>query len=190
MANQSIQLPGYQQGAVLVIGLLFLVMLTLIGVTAMSTTGLEQRMAGNSRDWQLSYEAAEAVLRDAEIDISSGRVSGETGADCSTTGTSPNYDGLCHRDSTTPAWQWVNWSDSASNIYYILYGAKSGASSTSFTTGYASKPRYIIDPQQAIVPGQTLIIDKKTYSYRISGVGYGGTSTAQVTLESTFNLQN
>ena len=55
-----------QQGWVLVIGLVVLVMLTLIAMALMRTTLLEEKMAGASRDINLSFEAAEAGLRGAE----------------------------------------------------------------------------------------------------------------------------
>lgn len=55
-----------QGGAVLVIALIFLVILTLLGTIAASVTSLEERMAGNTRDRDLAFEAAEAALRDAE----------------------------------------------------------------------------------------------------------------------------
>jgi type IV pilus assembly protein PilX len=58
-----------QQGAVLIVSLLFLVILTLLGLTAMSGTTMEERMSGNSRDMNVALQAAEAALRDARRDI-------------------------------------------------------------------------------------------------------------------------
>ena len=60
-----------QRGWVLVIGLVVLVMLTLIAMALMRTTLLEEKMAGASRDINLSFEAAEAGLRGAEAFIES-----------------------------------------------------------------------------------------------------------------------
>ena len=67
MANQNISLISRQRGVVLVTGLIFLVILTLLGVTAMQTTILEERMAGNLRDENLAFQAAEAALREGEL---------------------------------------------------------------------------------------------------------------------------
>ncbi len=55
-----------QRGAALIFALVFLLMLTLIGVTASKVTSLEERMAGNTRERDLALEAAEAALRDAQ----------------------------------------------------------------------------------------------------------------------------
>jgi type IV pilus assembly protein PilX len=55
-----------QRGAVLVVGLIFLALLTLIGVTAFSVATQEERMAGNARDRLRAFEAAETALRECE----------------------------------------------------------------------------------------------------------------------------
>jgi type IV pilus assembly protein PilX len=48
---------------VLVVSLIVLLVMTLIGITSMQTTVLEERMAGNLRDRNLSFQAAEAGLQ-------------------------------------------------------------------------------------------------------------------------------
>lgn len=55
-----------QQGAALVIGLIILVVLTLIGVQAMRTNIVQERMAGNMRERNIAFQAAEAALRVGE----------------------------------------------------------------------------------------------------------------------------
>lgn len=68
--NRAQASPFAQQGAVLVTGLIFLVVLTLLGVSAMQTSSLEEKMAGNFRDRNLAFQASEAALRDAEKYVS------------------------------------------------------------------------------------------------------------------------
>ena len=58
--------PGRQIGAVLVISLLILLVLTILGMSAMGTAGLEEKMAGNARAKDLSFQAAESGLRAGE----------------------------------------------------------------------------------------------------------------------------
>ncbi len=55
-----------QRGAILVTSLLILIVLTILGVTAMQMTRMQERMAGNSRDISLAFQGSEAALRDAE----------------------------------------------------------------------------------------------------------------------------
>jgi type IV pilus assembly protein PilX len=52
-----------QAGAVLVTSLLFLLVMSLLGVTAMSVALLEEKMAGNLRDRSLAFQSAETALR-------------------------------------------------------------------------------------------------------------------------------
>lgn len=67
-----------QKGIVLVVGLIFLLVLTIIGVTALRTTVLEQRMAGNTQQLTLAFQDAEArialllnSLNASEVNLSS-----------------------------------------------------------------------------------------------------------------------
>ena len=53
---------AHQSGAVLIISLIMLLLLTLIGTTSMQSTSLEEKMAGNMRDKNLAFQAAESAL--------------------------------------------------------------------------------------------------------------------------------
>jgi len=55
-----------QRGVVLILALTILMVLTLVGVSAMKTSSLQERMSGNSRDYQVAFEAAEIALRAGE----------------------------------------------------------------------------------------------------------------------------
>ena len=46
--------------------LIFLLLMTLLGTTAMRGSSMQERMAGNARDWNLAFQAAEAALREGE----------------------------------------------------------------------------------------------------------------------------
>lgn len=58
-----------QQGSALIIALVFLLAMTLIGVTAMQGSGQQESMAGNYRDRALAFQSAEAALVKAGVDI-------------------------------------------------------------------------------------------------------------------------
>jgi len=58
-----------QSGAALIVSLILLLVMTLLGVSAMQTNVLEEKMAGNFRDRDLAFQAAEAALRHAENEI-------------------------------------------------------------------------------------------------------------------------
>lgn len=61
-----------QSGVVLAISLIMLLLLTLIGITGLQTTSLEEKMASNSKNRNLAFQAAESALRHAEQYINSG----------------------------------------------------------------------------------------------------------------------
>lgn len=55
-----------QAGAVLVVSIILLLVLTMLGLGSMRGTTLEERMAGNWRDANYALQSAEAALRGAE----------------------------------------------------------------------------------------------------------------------------
>lgn len=55
-----------QQGMALFVSLIFLLILTILGVSSMQTTVLEEKMAGNFNDQNRSFQASESALRVAE----------------------------------------------------------------------------------------------------------------------------
>ena len=67
--NRSIYNPHKQSGVVLVAALIILVVLTLLGIAAMDTTGIEMKMSNNMRDQQQAFESAEFILTAVENDV-------------------------------------------------------------------------------------------------------------------------
>ncbi len=55
-----------QRGATLIIAMVMLLLLTIIGLSSMRGTSLQESMAGNMRDSSLAQHAAEAALRQGE----------------------------------------------------------------------------------------------------------------------------
>lgn len=56
-----------QHGVALLTALIFLVVLTLLGIGVFSTTTSEEKMARNFRDKEIAYQGAEAALNEAKI---------------------------------------------------------------------------------------------------------------------------
>jgi type IV pilus assembly protein PilX len=65
--NRAAFRTGNERGASLIVSLIFLVIMAMLGVSVAGVTGLEERMAGNTRDRDLAFQAAEAALRDAQV---------------------------------------------------------------------------------------------------------------------------
>lgn len=189
--------------------MLFLIVLTVMVVSLMRTSILEEKMIANSRDWNVAFQAAESALRDAEREIKDGiRVVGQTGflAGCSTTA-GPRGAGLCLPNLCTdtsssgdclPIWIDLDkkqgdtgWRNGASAGKSVAYGAGiSGykAAGTSLT-GVAAQPRYIIEvltvPDASSLkppPGQPA----QKYVYRATAVGFGASTSTRVMLQGTY----
>lgn len=60
------QLPSRQQGAVLIIAMVLLLVMSLIGLSSVVSSTLQEKMASNSQQRALSRYAAESALRAAE----------------------------------------------------------------------------------------------------------------------------
>lgn len=126
-----------QKGAVLVTGLIFLVIITMMVLAMLMSGSLEERMASNERNRQLALQAAEAVVRDAELNLL-------TGApfvpfyDASSF-TSGCANGLCSRPSTNaqPRWQTINWNSASVTRTF--------AAAASQLNGLPGQPRYIVE---------------------------------------------
>ena len=105
-----------QSGAVLIISLIMLLLLTLIGVTGSQVTGLEEKMAGNMRDQNLAFQAAETALRAGETIVTlnppafsvGGNGAGGTGL-YTTIGTGAQSSGY---------WQTVDWNSTTAVATY------------------------------------------------------------------------
>lgn len=55
-----------QSGSALLISLVFLLLLTMIGLASIQDSTLQERMAGNERNRNLAFQSAEAALRAGE----------------------------------------------------------------------------------------------------------------------------
>lgn len=55
-----------QSGTALILSLVFLLILTMLGLSSVRTTILEEKMTSNMRDQQIAFEAAETGLREGE----------------------------------------------------------------------------------------------------------------------------
>lgn len=176
-----------QNGVALITGLIFLVLLTIIGVTAMQTTMLEEKMAGNLRDENLAFQAAEAALRAGESYLQ--------GAAVGPFLTVKNAAGLYQPalSSTTEWWETSDiWTAAASRAY------------TGTLSGVSSPPRYIVEDvsfrTQCTKPGvcQNIPLPKTAGGslkfgavadiglYRVTARGTGGTTETTIVLQSYY----
>jgi type IV pilus assembly protein PilX len=65
-------IPRKQTGVALIVSLVILLLLTLVMITAIRVTSLEQKMAGNMYQDNIAFQSAESSLREAEAFLDSG----------------------------------------------------------------------------------------------------------------------
>ena len=97
-----------QRGAALIAGMLILVVLSILGITTMQSSVLQERMAGNLEQRDVAFQAAEAGLRDAEAWLQNPALPGFTNDD----GLYRPPDGTLWDDDDT-------WSDSDNRRQYV-----------------------------------------------------------------------
>lgn len=176
--NMTFHSRHKQHGAVLITGLIFLVILTLLGVTAMRMASLEERMSGNMRDRNLAFQTAEMGLRYAEQHIrAGGTISGVTGFDAICTA------GLCYYGAgvappVAPAW--VTYCAPACPIAYVA-GTVFGAYTAPALPAGVPAPTYLIEGFRKTPPGSGM-----RYYYRISVRGQGAQPGTVVWLQEVF----
>ena len=175
--------PSHQRGVVLLVALLFLIVLTLLGVGASRMVTSEERISRYLREYNSAFQASEAALRDGGEDIENGRVGGigsrigantQFYADC-------QY-GLCLYDPTEIIRPWTDETKWANATLYgtrtlrsplpksAIVGSNTGTADakdgeensltryggglqTSAVTGVSQQPAYLIEAIKDNRPG-------------------------------------
>jgi len=182
--RQTTRFPGRsQRGAVLIVALVLLLVLTILGTASVRDTAMEERMAGNFRDYSAAMEAAETALRTGEIELGSSTAFG--GLTFSAGGTSGYYDVTLLSNSVDP------YEEDKYGLEVDDTVLKEG--------GEASKPLLVTNPPNYYIeqlpevdlPGSDLVVgfqDKPppVQFYRVTGKGYGISPNSEVILQSTY----
>ncbi len=177
--------PRHQSGIVLIVSFIILLLLTIIGISGMKVTGLEEKMAGNDRDQNVAFQAAEAALRAGEAKVLALWDKGNGSINktfCA------NVAGLYHGadlcaaapKATAPnSFDTTVWTDDTKSI------AVTSISNTVGNKLVAAAPRYFITYAAKIAP-LTGDNNPPTYLFIVTARGVGGQEGSQVVLRSHF----
>ncbi len=166
-----------QQGAVLAVSLIILLVMSVIGLSAMRSTILEEKMAGNYRNNNIAFQAAEAALSDAINDIRCDTSTVECTRTSNISGLN-NFDASC-TDGLCGGWTPAVWTDTSKTGAAIAYGSKTSAPSIA---GVTTAPNYLLEGKKCIAPGWS----SWKYCYQILATGYGIDANAQRLLQVTY----
>jgi type IV pilus assembly protein PilX len=181
------------RGFSLIVILLMLVALAMLSLGAMNSSILQERMVANARDRQVALQAAEAAIRDAELDI-------ERNIDAATGFADGCANGLCIPPSDTannpksaPLWQSIDWATTRA------YGSRTDAPALlgPDNVALAAQPRYFIEnlPTLPPLPGESAAIGggatpaPRARAYRISVRASGIRASTVVMLQSVYVKQ-
>ena len=129
--------------------LVFLLLLTILGIAALNTTSLEEKMAHNVKDRNLAFQAAESALIVAENWL------------YTQIGKPPlSYTGMYVPSTTaTPVWESVDWL--GSNV--VTYPNTPDATGSGTLGKINTQPKYIIEDLTEVEESGGTFVTDSTY---------------------------
>jgi type IV pilus assembly protein PilX len=182
MSSNSPVLRRKQSGMALVTAILLLVVMTIMAVSMMRSYGVQEKIAGNTREKERALNAAVSAQQYAEYWLSTNPA--PVAAVC--TGTVPSTIGqICSPSTPAPDFTAVPW---ASGVTYTQFTQTpiDNVTNTITGTGAALKGTYYAAPVFYITdlgPNKGLPVGEL---YQVDAVGYGGTPNAVAVVESTY----
>ena len=187
MGNQHMTYPSplsipdhpRQRGVALLTALIFLVVLTLLGIGVYATTTSEEKMARNFRDKEIALQAAEAAINEAKILITGSFQSGGTQR-------FPLSDASCYSSTSVAGFSCDPTLNAAT--LDLFSGSVTGAplnqigSDSPAITGVVSQPRYLVIWQNPTVCGAS----NTGTCFRIIAQGRGRLPNTRVNLVELF----
>lgn len=166
-----------QRGAVLIVSLILLLVMTILALSGSQMARLQERMSGNIRDADVAFQSAEAGARDSEEYLQAmtawPSICTALGSTCRIydTGVLANDD-LRYTDST----------------FWSTYGWEYRTSGTKDITEAQQDPRYIIEKLATICDTAESPCTEydSLYYFRTTARSVGGTVNADARVETTF----
>ncbi len=154
-----------QNGSVLIVGLIMLLVITLISLAAIQSTTLQERMAGNMRDRNQAFQAAEMALRQGETLVAPGTAIG-----------------------TGNGWFDITGTKAPGNLVdYAVWEIAGNVMDFGVVYGSAVNPKYMVERQPNLSgPSLEAGVEKTLEVFKVSSVGIGGSTDAVVVLQSSF----
>lgn len=175
-----------QRGAALIVSLVFLIILTLLGTTAAMNTSLQERMAGNTRNRDLAFQAAEHALAAADDWLRTQTTEtlddiflDEAGT-CSNTDPKGGY--VCFDEDNPTTNDAAYWQSSFGwDEYDLLSPPESDALDDDV---FYAQPVYLIER----MPSYKDAAGKIYRYYRVTARGVGGSADAVVILQAMYRI--
>lgn len=173
-----------QRGAVLVVSLLLLLVMTLLGLGASQSTRMQERMAGNQRDREIAMQSGEASLRAAEALLAQNR---PTIITCVVATASPNCESYEANVLVGPngmALDLTRQADSWWQSFGRRYEFASNLAQVSKVPDYVNER--VAETRDTLSQGGSYITVVRDF-HRSTARSAGLTNTAQVVVQSTYS---
>ncbi len=187
----SARSPQSQNGVVLIIALIMLVVISLLAVSSMRGAGSAESIAGNVRTTELATQAAEIALRHCEssaIKITKVLAGDTTSAEATYSTTLVEANIL--RASTAVQWQYAPFWDNTTTATFVLSTATLALTGGTTTT-YKRPPECMIESLTGVTPVGTsasFVITARGFGPEVEA-GTGRPKGAEVWLQSTIEIQ-
>ena len=171
-----------ERGTALIFALVMLLLLTLLGITAITTSSLQEKMAGNMRDQYMAQQAGDSILFDGQSFVLNQQYKPTPSCPPSTGPSGYIWDSECMpatvaADVGAPAG--ANWWLTANDAWWLANGNQS---SVAIPTGLVfQQPRYIVEKIEQI-PDEAEIgskAKKYTFYFRATGWSVGASDYAR-----------
>jgi len=186
--NKSIRQPDsliQSRGAALITALIILLVLTVLGVTAMRNTSLQENITGNLRDRDLALQAAESALTDAEYKLSAAAVTNIPipGGNLTIAGTTI---GKVFQRGVLPA---MNTTAHDSSVW----NATNAIPVNTSLQGLSANPSYIVEFEQSVIDNldpESRAKGRGNFYYRITARGVGNSPNSVVLLQEVYGIRS
>lgn len=197
-----------QRGMALVFVLIMISIIFVIAAVSSRMVTFGERAARNDRDRQTAFQAAEAALSDAELDIMGPSSAGATrvsmfgtlpaGEGCSS---ASDTRGICGRlapdtsaDSLLDVYRPIFENEDAASRAWVSFGEFTGRQADFVTATGANQgalparaPRYIIEKTSLNFRNRTQTVGKPFDAYIVTAIGYGLQASTQVVLQAVIS---
>jgi type IV pilus assembly protein PilX len=180
----SLAIPRSQRGFILIMGLMFMLMCTLLGLAMFRSFGLQERMAGNTRDKQRAFEAAQSALQYAEWWLRSGAVTAPVLCSGVTNGNAVAEMRVCDAPPVPPPATSAQLPWPARTEYLppaMVVQGGGGVVSDGSDVRYQAKPGLQVHYLGLTNEGTGFL-------YRVSAYAYGGNADTAAVVQSTYKL--
>ncbi|MFM2274347.1 MAG: hypothetical protein RL211_219 [Pseudomonadota bacterium] len=166
--------PHHQKGVALLVSLILLVVMTLLGLAGIRAITQEERMAGQTFDRSIAFQAAEAALREIEAAVETNKPSPGAGTGCNLIAGIMS----CSPPGTsdTPRWEntsFASWQDATSVSagalsvtpqYFVEYLGDTFACQPGSSSDPMNCRRYRITARTAGSAGRATVVLQSLYA--------------------------